>query len=181
MNRGAIVVRENLAMTVIGGHDHAGVAQHVVDSAGGVEHPAERTIDTLDHRQRRMRTDLVTAVVVVGEVRDREVRERLVLRDLQQQLARRRIVHPEAVEQAANVVQRLAAQRARRDEVAEAQRGRPLDDFRPLHARQQRQQRRKLDGVFVRPLEDQIVEARRGSASALDLLQAASARSADRR
>ncbi len=117
-------------MAVIGRDDHAGVAQHVVDAAGGLEHPAERTVDALDHRQRRVRTDLVTAVVVVGEVRDREVGERLVLGDLQQQLARRRIVHPEAVEQAADIVERLAAQRARRDEVADAERGRPLDDFR---------------------------------------------------
>ena len=35
----------------------------------------ERAVDALDHRQRGVRTDLVAAVVVVGEIGDREIRQ----------------------------------------------------------------------------------------------------------
>ena len=70
---------------------------------------------------------------------------------------------------AADILERLAAKRAGGHEVADAQHGRSLDDDLVRHQRQHREQSRNLHRMLVGALEDQVIEARRCPARALDL------------
>jgi hypothetical protein len=66
-----------------------------------------------------VRSDLVTAIIVVGEVRDAEIRKCPLRRQAAQYGPRRGVVHPEAMERTA-LVSGIAAAFASWDEVTKA-------------------------------------------------------------
>jgi hypothetical protein len=100
----------------------------------------------------------VAAKVVVGKIGDGEIREQPVLGNLEQHLARRRVVHTEAMQHPADVIQRLSAHGARGQEIADRDDRRCLYRFLAAHTGQQPERRRDLDLVGVQPLENEVVE-----------------------
>ena len=108
-------------MAMIGGHDDAGVAQEAVEAASGVEHRAEGVVDALDDREGGMRTNLVADKVVVGEVGDGQIGERVIAGKVASNAAGRSIVHAEPMHGATLVVSELRPRGAPDDEVAQAE------------------------------------------------------------
>ena len=83
-------------------------------------------------------------IVVVGEVGDREVRQRAALHRSRQHRARRRVVHAEAVQQAPFLSQLLPAVSSAADEVAER------EDRRTEHVSESGAPGQRRDGAGMR-------------------------------
>ena len=127
-------VVEDLAMAVIGGDHDGGMRKELLDASCGLEHVAENAVDTLDHRQRHDGADLVTDVIVVGEVGNGEVPEPVLVGEIAHHHAGRGVVHAEPMQEARLAVH-LALARPLRNEVAETQKRWPFDGLGKRHAR----------------------------------------------
>ena len=105
--------------------DDAGVAGESLKTSCGIEHRAQRSVDTFDNGQRARGSDFVAAVIVVRKIGDGEVAQPAGCNELTQHRAARFIVHPETVQRAA-AIPNLVTTDLRGDEVAEAQVDGPL-------------------------------------------------------
>ena len=105
-------------MAMIRRDDDADVLEHAFETTGGIERLLQHPVDALDDRQRRDGADLVAAIVVVGEVRDRQIWQRRGCKQIPQHRTSAGIVHSESMEESALSMARSTIA-VRPDEIAE--------------------------------------------------------------